>query len=230
LQVAQYLLRSPASPVAAALATFSAGGGGGGGGGGKGRGKGQEEALETDYLERREEDEGGAMSVCVHLRSFLMSKQELTMALQCAVRLANSTSAHTHARTRTRGSILVSADERSAATFAATTLEGLVAGIKKSGDADGVEWRVLQHFGRETSEEVVHGLAALFRLSRCSQLVGTSRSTFALLAAALSSASKTAAFGHAEFAFVDVHDGKCVAKMCRLPPAPPDCWPQAPLA
>jgi hypothetical protein len=62
----------------------------------------------------------------------------------------------------------VSADERSAAAFAATTLEGLVAGIKKkSGDADGVEWSVLQHFGRETAEEVVHGLAALLRLSRC---------------------------------------------------------------
>ena len=171
-----------------------------------------------------------ARRVCVHLRSFLMSKEELTMALQCAVRLANSPNAHTHTHTHTRGSILVSADERSAAAFAATTLEGLVAGMKKSGDADGVEWSVLQHFGRETAEEVVHGLAALFRLSRCSQIVGTSRSTFALLAAALSSASKTAGFGHAEFAFVDVHDGRCVAKMCRLPPAPPDCWPQAPLA
>ena len=73
-------------------------------------------------------------------------------------------------------------------------------------------------------QDIVDGVAALLELSRCRHLVGTSRSTYLILAAALSASAGQS--DHIEYQFYDVRE-RCRLRRCRFafPHAGPnDCW------
>ena len=111
------------------------------------------------------ETEDGGASVCVHLRSFLMSHQEEEAAVMCALGLGRGTRGEKGegGERRRGGRLVVACDDEACALRAQLLLQRTVgdSGSESGVDGERVEWAVLPTFGRASTQQVV-GLFSLY--------------------------------------------------------------------
>mmetsp|Transcript_2 Transcript_2/g.4 ORF Transcript_2/g.4 Transcript_2/m.4 type:complete len:513 (+) Transcript_2:170-1708(+) len=138
----------------------------------------------------------------VHLRTFLMNEETRLTALRCALNLSEG---------KEDGRISIFSDAEKGIQEANRFFEGL------HGDRN-VSVHVSSAHGRSSFDEVVEGVASLFHLAQSVRMVGTTNSTFLILAAMLSCKDPTGTVR-----LHHVQNGNCIAVECKLPPAPVRC-------